>query len=254
MRRKITSAMENNLSALEEEIKLFKEKKYLEKEKIKLFYKKIKKKIFSFSGLWSYKDIFYKNDNINNYNIEDGDNETLSEKNSSSENSLAEMINKQRNKYQNKHMLKYKLANHYGKIPLRPILSPIYDINTYLPLFSLFNKNNLFIENEESKDIISIMNLNMNEIFNEEEENLNENFDNIDEEESDSIILNIFKSIFPNVYGNFINKVNPNLQIDELNTAPLSGFILFRRRWSMLHRATEPVSCPTKRDRCTIAR
>ena len=226
MRRKITSAMENNLSALEEEIKLFKEKKYLEKEKIKLFYKKIKKKIFSFSGLWSYKDIFYKNDNINNYNIEDGDNETLSEKNSSSENSLAEMINKQRNKYQNKHMLKYKLANHYGKIPLRPILSPIYDINTYLPLFSLFNKNNLFIENGENKDIISIMNLNMNEIFNEEEENLNENFDNIDEEESDSIILNIFKSIFPNIYNNLMNKVNSNLQTDELNAAPLSGFIL----------------------------
>ena len=117
-------------------------------------------------------------------------------------------------------MLKYKLANHYGKIPLRPILSPIYDINTYLPLFNLFNKNNLFIENGENKDIISIMNLNMNEIFNEEEENLNENFDNIDEEESDSIILNIFKSIFPNIYNNFINKVNPNLQTDELNTFP----------------------------------
>ena len=64
MRRKITNSMENNLSALEEEIKLFKEKKYLEKEKIKLFYKKLKKKIFSFTGLWSYKDIFYKNDYI----------------------------------------------------------------------------------------------------------------------------------------------------------------------------------------------
>ena len=226
MRRKITNAMENNLSALEEEIKLFKEKKYLEKEKIKLLYKKLKKKIFSFCGLWSYKDIFYKNDYIGNYNINDDENDTLSEKNSSSECSIDEMINKQRNKYQNKHILKYKLANHYGKIPFRPILSPIYDINAYLPLFSLFNKNNLFIENEERKDIISIMDLNMNEIFNEEENNLNDCYGDIDEEESDSIILNIFKSIFPNIYNISINKIHPNLYSDQLASAPLSGFIL----------------------------
>ena len=221
MRRKISSSMENNLSALEEEIKLYKEKKYLEKEKIKLFYKKIKKKIFSFTGLWSYKDIFYKNDN--NYDDEDN---PLSEKNSSSENSLEDLINKQRNRYQNKHIIKYKLSNHYGKIPLRPILTPIYDINSYLPLFSLFKKENLFIENEEGKDILSIMNLNMNDIFNEEEENLEDLYGNIDEEETDTVLLNIFKGIFPNIYNNFKNKVYPNFYSDQLTTAPLSGFIL----------------------------
>ena len=66
---------------------------------------------------------------------------------------MDEIINKQKNKYQNRHIVKYKLSNHYGKIPLRPILTPIYDINAYLPVFSLFKKENLFIENEPGKDI-----------------------------------------------------------------------------------------------------
>ena len=62
MRRKIAGGMENGLSALDEEIKLYKEKRYLAKEKIKLLYKKIKKKLFSFCGIWSNKNIFYNKD------------------------------------------------------------------------------------------------------------------------------------------------------------------------------------------------
>ena len=230
MRRKIANTMENNLSTLEEEIKLFKEKKNLDKEKIKLLYKKIKKKIFSFCGLWSYKDIFYKNQYSNphydNNENDDNDNEDIIEKNSSSENSIEEMLNKQKNKYQNKYLLKYKLVNHYGKIPFRPILLPIYDIKSYLPKFSLFQTSNLFIKKEGEEDIISIMNLNMNEIFNEEENSLNDTYGNIDEEESETVILNIYKKIFPNIYDNLVNKINPNFYSDKLTTAPLSGFIL----------------------------
>ena len=222
MRRKISSIMENNLSALEEEIKLFKEKSYLNKEKTKLFYKKIKKKIFSFSGLWSYKDIFYQND----FDYND-DNDGIIENELSSENSMDEIINKQKNKYQNRHIVKYKLSNHYGKIPLRPILTPIYDINAYLPVFSLFKKENLFIENEPGKDITSIMNLNMNEIFNEEENTMFELYENMnDEEDCDTVISNIFKEIFPNIYNNYKSKVYPNLSSDKLKNPPLSGFIL----------------------------
>ena len=226
MRRKIESIMENNLSALEEEIKLYKEKKYLQKEKSKLFYKKIKKKIFSFNGLWSYKDIFYKNDS----NINDNDNDEFVEKDISSEDSLDEIINKQKNKYQKKHIIKYKLCNHYTKELIRPILTPIYDINTYLPIFSKFNKENLFIENDKENkgNITTIMDLNMNQIFNEEKENDSdiEAINNIIEEESDSVLLNIFKNIFPNIYNNFRNKIYPNLITDKIISAPLSGFIL----------------------------
>ena len=223
MRKKIEDIMQNNLSALEEEIKLFKEKKFLEKEKAKLSYKKIKKKIFSFTGLWSYKDIFYKKDlELSDYNDDE-----IVEKNLSSENSLDEMINSEKNKYQNKHILKYKLINHYGKIPLRPVLAPIYDINAYLPNFSKFKKDNLFIENEQGKDITSIMNLNMNEIFNEKENETDMNlYENANEEECDIITLNIFKNIFSNIYNEFNNKIYPNLSTYKLKSAPLSGYIL----------------------------
>ena len=227
MRRKIESIIENNLSALEEEIKLFKEKKYLQKEKSKLFYKKIKKSLFSFNGLWSYKDIFYKDSS----NINDDDNDSIddfAEKDISSEDSLDEIINKQKNKYQKKHIIKYKLCNHYTKELIRPILTPIYDINAYLPIFSKFNKENLFIENDkENKDnITTIMNLNMNQIFNEEKKDENDEINNIIEEESESVLLNIFKNIFPNIYNNIRNKIYPNLITDKIITAPLSGFIL----------------------------
>jgi len=223
MRKKIEDIMQNNLSALEEEIKLFKEKKFLEKEKAKLSYKKIKKKIFSFTGLWSYKDIFYKKD----LEFSENNDDEIVEKNLSSENSLDEMINSEKNKYQNKHILKYKLINHYGKIPLRPVLAPIYDINAYLPNFSKFKKDNLFIENEQGKDITSIMNLNMNEIFNEKENETDMNlYENANAEECDIITLNIFKNIFSNIYNEFNNKIYPNLSTYKLKSAPLSGYIL----------------------------
>ena len=129
--------------------------------------------------------------------MSDYNDDEIVEKNLSSENSLDEMINSEKNKYQNKHILKYKLINHYGKIPLRPVLAPIYDINAYLPNFSKFKKDNLFIENEQGKDITSIMNLNMNEIFNEKENETDMNlYENANAEESDIITLNIFKNIF----------------------------------------------------------
>ena len=223
MRKKLESIMENNLSALEEEIKLYKEKKYLEKEKAKLSYKKIKKKIFSFTGLWSYKDIFYHED----IDYEENSDEIV-EKNLSSEGSLDEMINNQKNKYQKKHIMKYKLINHYGKVPLRPLLAPIYDINAYLPNFSRFKKDNLFIENEQGKDITTIMNLNMNEIFSEKETNNNDInlYENAKEEESDIITLNIFKNIFSSIHNEYNNKIYPNLCTDKLQSAPLSGYLL----------------------------
>ena len=223
MRRKIAGGMENGLSALDEEIKLYKEKRYLAKEKIKLLYKKIKKKLFSFCGIWSNKNIFYNKD----INDDEGSSEDFEEKEYDSENSLDEVINKQKNKYINKHLIKYKLTNHYSKNLLRPILTPIYDINEYLPIFSLFKKNNLFIETQQNKKMISIIDLNMNKIFNEEEDDL-ETFELLEaqEEETDSVILSIFKENFPNIYNIFINKVEPNLCNDKLMKPPLSGFIL----------------------------
>ena len=205
--------MENALFTLEEEIKIFKENKHLEKLKNQNNYKKIKKNIFSFCGLWSNKDIFYTNYN-EDIDEEDDDN--------NSETSLDEII-KKNNPYKNKYILKYKLINHYGRIPLRPIISPIYDINSYLPRFNLFNKDNLFIEKEEGKNIIAIMNLDMEQIFNDDN---SYSFLNLSEtEENESIISNIYKTNFQNAFNHYKNKILPIYVTEKLFSPPLSGLV-----------------------------
>ena len=208
-RKKISITIENVLFALEEEIKINKEKKYLEELKMKNNYKRIKKNIFSFTGLWSNKDIFYNN------NEEDEMNE-INEDIKESDNNI-DVIN---NKYMNKYILKYKLINHYGKIPFRPILAPIYDINSYLPCFSLFNKDNLFIE---KKEVTTVINLNMDEIFNN---NNNYSLFNINENDEDnSIISNIYQNIFNDAYNYYKDKIYINTTTDELLLSPLSGLV-----------------------------
>ena len=213
IKNKISSKIDNSLFALEEEIKINKEKEYLQKLIYQNYYKKIKKNIFSFNGLWSNKDIFYNSNN----GVESEDTEEEIE----NENSL-EIINK--DIYKNKHLLKYKLINHYGKIPLRPILSPIYDINSYLPCFSLFNKDNLFIEKEEGKKITTIINLDMDEIFNNEN-NIFELTNIYTKEESDSIISNIYQNLLPNAYNYYKRKIFPDYITEKLISSPLSGIV-----------------------------
>ena len=218
VRKKISNILEKALYALEEEIKVNKEKKYLEKLKIQNNYKRIKKKLFSFNGLWSNKEIFY-NDNDNNNNDELDE---INENNNENENSLE--LNNNINKYKNKYILKYKLINHYGKIPFRPILSPIYDINSYLPCFSLFNKDNLFIEKKEGEDIPTVINLNMDEIFN----NSNNYFSLIntnDNDEDNSYLSNIYQNNFKNAYNYYKNTICINHKIDGLLKSPLSGLV-----------------------------
>ena len=119
--------MENSIFAFEEEIKIYKERIYLKELKNQNEYKKIKKNIFSFNGLWSNNEIFYNNDDDNEEEEENG----IDEPNNEIGNNIALLNN---DVYKNKYILKYKLINHYGKIPFRPILCPIYDINSYLTI------------------------------------------------------------------------------------------------------------------------
>ena len=218
-RNKIYSIIENCLFSFEEEIKIHNEKIYLKELKTQNEYKKIKKNIFSFTGLWSNSDIFYNNDNDNE---EEEEENGINEDNNVSGNNNLGLVNN--NIYKNKYILKYKLINHYGKIPFRPILAPIYDINCYLPNFSLFNKDNLFIEKEEGKNIISVINLNMDEIFNNE----NNSFSLVNlsiKDEDDLITSNIYKNIFPNAYIYYKNQIFPNLTSGKNLISPLSGLV-----------------------------
>ena len=78
--------------------------------RLKNGYKIIKKKSFSWNGFWSDKKLFFEN-------IE---------------------------------FLKSKLKNHYTKTFMKPILVPILDIDYYLPEFSGFKKQDLFLPSKET--------------------------------------------------------------------------------------------------------
>ena len=77
---------------------------YLEENKKIKEYKTIKKKLFSFKGIWSKEEFFYEN----------------------------------------KYHLKYKLVNHLTEDFSKVLLTPILDIDNYLPIFTHFKKDNLF--------------------------------------------------------------------------------------------------------------
>ena len=108
-------------------------KKYIKNRKE---YKRQKQKLFTFNGMWSDREIFFKNAD---YDI-----------------------------------IKYKIAHHYTKNLMRPLLTPILDINYYLPEFINFDTKNLFMKNnsKENKsnnslnlilDFDSIINYNKNQ-------------------------------------------------------------------------------------------
>ena len=73
-------------------------------------YKAIKKKSFSWRGLWSYRKLFFENVD----------------------------------------QLKLKLINHYSKSFMKPILVPILDVEYYLPEFSGFKIDTLFVKNKDT--------------------------------------------------------------------------------------------------------
>ena len=111
-------------------------------------YYKMKKKLFTFNGIWSKKEFFYD---------------------------------------QNKFQLKYKLLNHLTEDYVKIFLTPIIDIDSYLPTFSCFDTNELFRENKEIFSLEKIADLS-SELFSQkmEKENkkkLEKEIDKIEDEE-----------------------------------------------------------------------
>ena len=146
----------------------------LEKKiKIKNKYKVFKKNIFSWSGYWSCRDNFYKN--ISSF--------------------------------------KLKLINHYTKNFMKPILKPIIDISYYLPEFSGFDPNQLFLEDNENK--IFKLNMDIDKVFKSSESN---NQENISEDNNKNIeenyLVNIYKKSNPDLYEKLL-KISNNLEFGK---------------------------------------
>ena len=100
--------------------------KYSNAIKIKK-YKKLKKKLFSFNNYLSTKEFFYN---------------------------------------KTKYHLCYKIKNHLSEEFTRILISPIIDMENYLPQFSQFDTKNLFKQTDlNKKSLYKITNLNLIKFF-----------------------------------------------------------------------------------------
>ena len=107
-----------------ETLKKYSNTSYLKEKQRRNNYKKCKIKLFSWRGFWSNKYLFFTHPEY----------------------------------------LKLKIKNHYTKEMIKPILSPVLDINYYLPKFKLFDKKNLFNKNNYYYNI----NLDIDDILKDE--------------------------------------------------------------------------------------
>ena len=134
---------------------LLEEKKNIIENKHKIYlYKKDKKKLFSYLALWSNPEYFYNKE---------------------------------------KYDIKYKLVNHYTEDYLRVLITPILDINYYLPTFTEYDPVNMFRNKNNKKSIYYITDLsfalnNKPKMFIENKEN-EEN--TINEEKPNNVDINI---------------------------------------------------------------
>lgn len=146
----------------------------------KSMYKKVKKKLFSWNSTWSDHKIFYK--------------ETKK--------------------------IREKLINHYTKDFGMTILTPILDIKYYLPNFSQFQTQNLFINNENNAPYRIV--LDIEEVLKQGTKNEEENFELIGT--PNNYLYNIHKYSFNGdmwkVYENLHQKeknIHPELKFDYEN-------------------------------------
>ena len=118
------SIMEKNLESvntgLNKELKLNQTKLEIEQEYKRHNYKKEKQKLFSFTGIWSNKEFFYN---------------------------------------KKKYKLKYRLLNHMSEDFTRVLLTPIIDVDYYLPQFGKFKTENLFRKIRDYKSVYKITDL-----------------------------------------------------------------------------------------------
>ena len=148
-------------------------------------YRKIKKQLFSFNGIFSSKKYFYE---------------------------------------KNKYICKYRLLNHMSEDYTRILLTPIIDIDYYLPQFSKFEIKNLFRkENKDHlKQIAKITDLTLKPIKKEK--------DNKEE-----------KNEVSNINGLFLIKEAEYKDMNELNKnieGTLSHYLLFKQYIDKKHNIT----------------
>ena len=127
-KNKIKKKIKELIPLVETQIRQYSNTSFLQEKKRKNKYKKLKKRLFSWRGFWSDRYLFIKHPEY----------------------------------------LKVKIKNHFTKEMVKPLFSPVLDINYYLPEFSKFDKENLFNKNNYNYNI----NLDIDEILGDEINNI----------------------------------------------------------------------------------
>ena len=135
-------------------------------------YKVFKKSAFSWRGYWSYRDNFFKN--ISSF--------------------------------------KLKLINHYTKNFMKPILEPIIDISYYLPEFTGFDPNTLFLPDKENN--IYKLNLDIDKVLKISEPNIQDSISEMNIDKEENYLVNIYKKSNMKLYEKLLT-ISNNLEFGK---------------------------------------
>ena len=147
-RNKVKEKIKELIPFVETQIKQYSNTSFLQEKKRRNKYKKLKKRLFSWGGFWSDRYLFFKHPEY----------------------------------------LKLKVKNHFTKEMTRPLLTPVLDINYYLPNFAKFDKNKLFNKDNYDYNI----KLDVDEILGDDNPNsniiINDLYNKTEEEENKNVI------------------------------------------------------------------
>ena len=160
------------------------------KEKIRRNnYKWTKKRLFSWRGFWSDRNLFFENPE----------------------------------------RLKLKRKNHISKEMTMPLLCPVLDMDYYLPDFSKFDKNNLFNKNNYyykiSLDIDDILRDEFDEII--EQENYNSDNKKLENINNCNYLESIYKSISEKIWEKYISYYESNFNFNKIILKNKKAFDMF---------------------------
>ena len=172
---------------------------YLEEKKRKNQYKKIKKKLFSWNGFWSDKYLFLSHSEL----------------------------------------LKFRIKNHFCKDMSRILLSPILDLNYYLPIFSKFQISNLF--NSDNKNYKICMDVeDILQLDNKTESQSQINIENYIKNNINDFnyLVSLYKYQYNNIWEiysrNFIEERTNDLDNNNLNAKEVFE-LLFQNKLNLIN-------------------
>ena len=141
-KNKVKEKIKELIPIVESQIKQYSNTSFLQEKKRRNKYKKMKKRLFSWRGFWSDRYLFFEHPEY----------------------------------------LKVKIKNHFTKEMVKPLFSPVLDIDYYLPNFSKFDKKKLFNKDNYEYNL----KLDIDEILGDENLNVDIEESKINEEENEN--------------------------------------------------------------------